>query len=253
MPSGLIALQGWNEPISNAVLSALFAAVVAAVVGAFLLRLRGLRLIMVTLALASIAIEIANKEAWLTGGHDGLQGLEFAPLFGRFEWTLDGSTSYLYALAWLVVCLLAVRTVVASPFGLALQGVRENETRMRVMGAPVQLQLTIAYAVSGAIAGLAGAIATETNAFVSLDVLSLDLSIYALAMLVLGGIGTVYGAVLGTTIYMCVQYFTQELNASYWMFAIGVLLIVVVRFARGGLLGAAKSAWVRVSSRTVRA
>jgi branched-chain amino acid transport system permease protein len=245
--AGLFALHGLNEPISDAVLSALLAAVVAAIVGPFVLRLRGLRLIMVTLALASIALEVANKADALTGGHDGLQGLEIAPIFGRFEWALDGSASYLYALGWLILCLVAARTIVASPFGLALQGIRENETRMRVLGSPVQMQLAIAYVISAFVAGLAGAIATETNAFVSLDVLSLDVSIYALAMLVLGGICRVYGAVLGTVVYMGVQYFTQELNASYWMFAIGLLLIVVVRFARGGLLGAASAAWLRLA------
>ena len=245
--AGLLALHGLHEPISNALLSAAVAAVIAVVVGPFLLRLRGLRLIMVTLALASIALEAANKADWLTGGHDGLQGLEIAPIFGRFEWGLDGSASYLYALGWLILCLVAARTIVASPFGLALQGIRENETRMRVLGSPVQMQLAIAYVISAFVAGLAGAIATETNAFVSLDVLSLDVSIYALAMLVLGGICRVYGAVLGTVVYMGVQYFTQELNASYWMFAIGLLLIVVVRFARGGLLGAASAAWLRLA------
>ena len=62
-----------------------------------------------------------------------------------FEWGLDGSASYLYALGWLILCLVAARTIVASPFGLALQGIRENETRMRVLGSPVQMQLAIAY------------------------------------------------------------------------------------------------------------
>ena len=251
--AGLLALHGLHEPISNALLGAVVAALAAAIVGPFLLRLRGLRLIMVTLALASIALEAANKAGWLTGGHDGLEGLEIAPIFGRFEWALDGSTSYLYALAWLVLCLLAARTIVASPFGLALQGIRENETRMRVMGSPVRMQLTVAYVVSAFIAGLAGAVSAETNAFVSLDVLSLDVSIYALAMLVLGGIGRLYGAVLGTVVYMGVQYFTQELNASYWMFAIGLLLIVVVRFARGGLLGVANAAWLRLAGGATQA
>jgi branched-chain amino acid transport system permease protein len=244
--TGLLDLRGLHEPISTALLGAGAAVLVALATGPFLLRLRGLRLIMVTLALASIALEAANKADWLTGGHDGLQGLVISPLFGRFEWGLDGSTGYLYAFGWLVVCLLAARTIVASPFGLALQGIRENETRMRVMGAPVQTQLTLAYAVSAFLAGLAGAISAQTNAFVSLDVLSLDISIYALAMLALGGIGRVYGAVVGTVVYMGVQYFTQELNASYWMFAIGLLLIFVVRFARGGLLGTAGAAWLRL-------
>lgn len=251
--AGLMALHGLHEPVSDALFGSAVAALLAAAVGPFLLRLRGLRLIMVTLALASIALEAANKADWLTGGENGLQGLELSPLFGRFEWGLDGSTSYLYTLGWLVVSLFAARTIVASPFGLALQGFRENETRMRVIGAPVQTQLTVAYAASALMAGLAGALSAQTNAFVSLDVLSLNVSIYGLAMLVLGGIGRVYGAVLGTVVYMGVQYLTQEINASYWMFAIGLLLILVVRVARGGLLGAASSAWLRLTRKTARA
>ncbi len=108
---------------------------------------------------------------------------------------------------------------------------------MLALGAGVRSQLSLAFAISAGFAGLAGALSAQTNAFVSLDALGLDLSIYALAMLVLGGIGRLYGALLGATVYMCVQYFTQELNPSYWMFAIGFLLIFVVRFGRGGLLG----------------
>jgi branched-chain amino acid transport system permease protein len=251
--AGLLGLRGLQEPVSNALISAGFACAVAFATGPFVLRLRGLRLIMVTLAHASIMLEAANKASWLTGGHDGLQNIEFSPIFGRIEWSIDGSTSYLYALAWLVICLLAGRTFVASPFGLALQGIRENEVRMRVMGASVQTQLTVAYGISAFVAGLAGALSTQTNAFVSLDALSLDISLYALAMLVLGGIGRVYGAVLGTAVYMCVQYFTQELNPSYWMFAIGALLILVVRFGRGGLLGLFGSAWFRITGGARRA
>lgn len=235
--SGLLALGGLREPVVNAICGAALSASVAGLIGPFILKLRGLRLIMVTLGIASIALEAANKASWLTGGHDGLQNIEFAPVLGRFEWSLDGTTAYVYVAVWLALSLVALRFVVASPFGLALQGTRENETRMLVMGAPVQTQLCLAFALSAFIAGLAGALSAQTNAFVSLDALSLDLSLYALAMLVLGGIGRLYGALLGAAIYMSVQYFTQELNPTYWMFAIGALLILVVRFGRGGLLG----------------
>jgi branched-chain amino acid transport system permease protein len=248
-----MALGGLREPISNAVVGALIAAFSAVLMGPFVLRLRGLRLIMVTLSIASIALEDANKASWLTGGHDGLQNIEFAPILGRFEWSLDGSTSYLYVLCWLALALLAARTLIASPFGLALQGIRKNETRMRVMGSPVGLQLTLIYAISAFFAGLAGALSAQTNAFVSLDALSLDVSIYALAMLVLGGIGRLYGAVLGAVVYMSVQYFTQEMNPAYWMFAIGALLILVVRFGRGGLLGLLSGASRRLSRKRANA
>jgi branched-chain amino acid transport system permease protein len=235
--AGLLALAGLKDPIANALVAAAIAAAAAAATGPFVLRLRGLRLIMVTLGLASIVLEIANKANWLTGGHDGLQNIELSPVLGRFEWSLDGSTAYVYVAAWLMLAVVALRILAASPFGVALQGIRENEARMLVLGASVNTQLTLAFALSAAVAGLAGALATQTNAFVSLDALSLDLSIYSLAMLVLGGIGRIYGALLGAAVYMSVQYFTQELDPSYWMFAIGALLVVVVRFGRGGLLG----------------
>jgi branched-chain amino acid transport system permease protein len=247
--AGLLAIGGLREPILNAICSAALSASAALLVGPFILRLRGLKLIMVTLAIASITLEAANQASWLTGGHDGLQNIAFAAILGRFEWTLDGSTAYIYVAAWLALSLALLRVVVVSPFGLALQGARENETRMLVMGAPVQMQLCLAFGLSAALAGLAGALSTQTNAFVSLDTLSLDLSIFALAMLVLGGIGRLYGALLGAAVYMSVQYFTQELNPSYWMFAIGALLILVVRFGRGGLLGMAETVLRRLPGR----
>jgi branched-chain amino acid transport system permease protein len=247
--SGLATQVGLQEPISAALLGACIAAAAAFLTGPFVLRLRGLRLIMVTLAISSITLEAANKASWLTGGHNGLQNVSFAPILGRFEWSMDGSSSYLYVAFWLALVLIAARYLVCSPFGLALQGIRENEIRMRVIGAPVHVQLVVVYGLSAFIAGLAGALWAETNAFVSLDVLSVDVSIFALAMLILGGIGRLYGAILGAAVYMCVQYFTQELNPSYWMFAIGLLLIVVVRFGRGGLLGLLAGALRRSSDR----
>ena len=235
--SGLLDLHGVKEPVLNALAGFALAALGGLAVGPFVLRLRGLRLVMVTLGIAAILMEAANKANGVTGGHDGLQGLDYSPIFGRFEWSLDGSTSYVFVACWLMAALVILRMLTTSSFGMALVGIRENEGRMLALGAGVRSQLSLAFAISAGFAGLAGALSAQTNAFVSLDALGLDLSIYALAMLVLGGIGRLYGALLGATVYMCVQYFTQELNPSYWMFAIGFLLIFVVRFGRGGLLG----------------
>ena len=236
--SGLVTFAGWREPITVVLFGATFAAVAAAITGPFVLRLKGLPLVMVTMALASIALEAANKMSWLTGGHDGLQNIVLEPVLGRFDWSLDGSVAYVYVLVWFVIVLLAARRIICSPFGVALQGIRENEARMRVIGAPVLSQLTLAYVISAFLAGVAGALSAETNAFVSLDVLNLDLSLYALAMLVLGGVGRLYGAVIGAAVYMAAQYFTEQWDPYYWMFTIGLLLVLVMRFWRGGLLGA---------------
>jgi branched-chain amino acid transport system permease protein len=192
---------------------------------------------MVTLGIGAIVYEAANKAVWLTGGDNGLPGVTLAPLFGVFRWSVLGQTGYLYALGWLLVLFYLCRRIVASPFGMALQGVRENPQRMRLLGAPVLRHLVTGYAIAATMAGIAGALSAQTNAFVGLEVLNLNTSIDGLVMLVLGGVGRLYGGLVGAPLYMFVQHFAQQWNPYYWMFLIGGLLIVIVRFSRGGLLG----------------
>jgi branched-chain amino acid transport system permease protein len=239
--AGLISIYGWNEPISVAVAAAVVGGIVALATGPFVLRLRELPLLMVTLALGVIAFEAANKASWLTGGDDGLVGIEFKPVLGLFEWTLSSNTAYFYALCWFCVCLYLARRVVNSPFGLAVVGVRENFRRMALLGAPVQRHLLRIYVIGGAMAALAGALSAETARFVGLSVLSVETSIAALVMLVVGGVGRLYGALIGTVTYMLVHHVAAQINPYHWMFAIGALLVAVVMYARGGLLGFAET------------
>lgn len=250
--AGWLALAGWSEPISAALIGGLSAAVLAAVLGPFILRLTGLPLLMVTLAFGVLVYEAAHKATGITGGDDGLSGIQIAPIFGTFEWGLGGSTSYLYVLAWLVVVFTLLKRVVSSSFGIALQGIRENPARMRLIGNSVIPHLTIAYVISGAVAGVAGALFTQSNAFVGLGVLALDTSVDVLVMLVLGGIGSLYGALVGAPLYMLLKHFTSQWNPFYWMFVIGLLLITVVLAGRGGALGLMQGLWQRVR-RSLRA
>jgi branched-chain amino acid transport system permease protein len=235
--AGLLSLAGFKEPLSAALLAGLGSALLALVTGPLILRLSTLPLIMVTLAFSMIVYEAANKATWLTGGDDGLAGVEFDPVFGIFRWSVYGHTSYFYALGWLFVLFVTTRLLVASPFGVALQGIRENAQRMTLIGGLVLRHLVRAYVISGFVAGIAGAISAQTTKFVSLDVLSINKSIDVLTMLVLGGVGRLYGALLGAPVYMLVHNFASEWNPYHWMFVVGALLILVVRFARGGLLG----------------
>lgn len=235
--AGWLALAGWSEPVSVALLAGMAACALAAVIGPFLLRLTGLPLMMVTLALGVLVYEAAHKATGITGGDDGLPGVQFAPILGLFEWGLGGATSYLYSLAWLVVVFIVLKRIVASPFGVMLQGVRENPDRMRLIGNRVLPHLSTAYVVSAGVAGIAGALFTQANAFVGLGVLSLDTSVDILVMLVLGGIGNLYGALIGAPVYMLLRHFSSQWNPFYWMLIIGVLLIVVVLQGRGGLVG----------------
>ena len=235
--AGWLSLAGMTEPVSAVLVAGIAAAVLAAVVGPFLLRLTGLPLMMVTLALGVLVFEAAHKATTITGGDDGLAGIQFAPILGIFEWGLGGATAYLYVLAWLCVVFVLLKRVVASPFGVMLQGVRENPARMRLIGNPVLPHLTLAYVISGAVAGMAGALFTQANAFVGLGVVAVDTSIDVLVMLVLGGIGGLHGALIGAPVYMLLKHFSSQWNPFYWMLIIGVLLIVVVLMGRGGLLG----------------
>jgi len=235
--AALLAFGGFQEPISATLLAGLIAAGLALIIGPALLLLEGLPLIMVTMAITAILFEAANKASWLTGGDDGLRDFSFSPVFGLFPWSVYGQTSYLYAVGWLAVLFVLVRRVVSSPFGVALQGIRENRARMKLIGSPVVGHLVRAYVLSAFMAGVAGALHAQTNKFVSLEVLSIDTSVDVVVMLVLGGIGRLYGALIGAPVYILVKHFAATWSPYHWMFIIGALLIIAVRFVRGGLLG----------------
>jgi branched-chain amino acid transport system permease protein len=241
--AGWLALAGWTEPISAVLVAGLVAALLALLIGPFVLRLTGLPLLMVTLAMGVLVFEAAHKATGITGGDDGLSGVQFSPIFGVFDWGLGGKTSYAYTLCWLVLVFWLLKRVVSSPFGVALQGIRENPARMRLIGNAVLPHLTLAYVISGAAAGIAGALFTQANAFVGLGVFALDTSVDVLVMLVLGGLGGLHGALIGAPVYMLLKHFSSQWNPYYWMLVIGVLLIVVVMFGRGGMLGIARDMW----------
>jgi branched-chain amino acid transport system permease protein len=247
--AGLIAKGGWTEPFSGLIAAALFTGIVSVLLGVVLSQLRGLAMIITTMAFGLIAFEIAKSLTWITGGDDGLQGFAVAPVFGVFKWSVYGHTAYLYAFGWLFVLFAATRLIISSPFGLALQGLRENYGRMQLVGAPVRGHLIKVFALSGILAGAAGALSAQTTNFVDLNVLSLDLSASVLVMLVLGGLGRLYGAVVGVVFYMLVHNIAAKVDPYNWMFVVGGMLVAVVLFSRGGLFGLIEIAWRSLSRR----
>jgi branched-chain amino acid transport system permease protein len=118
-----------------------------------------------------------------------------------------------------------------------LTGIRDNAARMHAIGAPVYWRLVLIYTVSATMAGIAGALLTQVNQFVGLNVLGLEPSGDILVMLILGGVGRLYGAFVGPVVYIVVQDTLAKQYPEYWYFGIGMLLILVVLFARGGILG----------------
>ncbi len=228
---------GWEEQISGLLAAAAVAAVAGAASGWLLLRYRGLTLLVLTLSTAIMLQELGNLMKDLTGGYDGLPGLMFKPLLGMFDYDLYGHVAYLYALAVLFVLFMAVRMIVHSPFGQTLAGIRENVARMHAIGSPVHLRLVVVYTIAAAIAGVAGALFTQTNQYVTLGVFDFDNSAGVMVMLILGGAGRLYGGFVGAVIYMVLQDWLSKVSPQYWQFSVGLLLVLTVLFARRGLLG----------------
>ena len=231
------AKAGVTDPLVQLAVAAAAAAVLGAATGAVILRTKGLTLLMLTLAITSILLEVANKATDLTGGADGLAGVTVAPILGQFRFDMFGKTAYLYCLVALFAGWWFVRRLIYSPFGASLVGIRENVLRMRAIGSPAYGRLVVVYTISATIAGCAGALLTQTNQFVGLNVLSFEASGELLVMLVLGGVGRIYGAFVGPLVYMIAQDQLAKQFPEYWYFGIGLLLVLVVMFARGGLLG----------------
>ncbi len=234
----LSAHLGWGEPITGMLFGGLVGALFGLLSGWVLLRYHGLTLLMLTLATAILLLEGANAAEVWTGGFDGLTGITVWPLFGRFDYDLWGHVFYWYALCVLFLCFLLARRIVHSPFGRSLVGIAGNVGRMRAIGAPVHRRLVTIYTISAGLAGIAGGLFAESNAYVTLDVFSLPRSGAVLIMLVLGGTGRLYGAFVGTVVYMVLEDELSKLSPEFWEFGIGLLLVVVVLFFRRGLLGA---------------
>jgi branched-chain amino acid transport system permease protein len=233
------AKAGITDPFLQMAAAAGAAGLLGVATGAVILRTRALTLLMLTLAITSIVLEVANSASSLTGGADGLSGVVVAPILGLFKFDLFGRTAFLYCLAMLLVAWYVVRRIIYSPFGAMLTGIRENPARMHAVGAPVYFRLLVVYAISATMAGVAGALLTQINQFVGLNVLGFEPSGELLVMLILGGVGRLYGAFIGPVVYLVFQELLAKQFPEYWFFGIGLLLVVVVLFARGGILGLA--------------
>ena len=244
---GMLAFHGiWNEPITSLIAAAAVAAAIGFASGLVLLRTTGLTLLMLTLCIMALLEEAANlAHAW-TGGFDGLPSITIPPLLGLFEFNpLYPNTQYLYVLAMLFVCFVFVRTLIYSPFGQSLTGIRENTLRMHAVGAPVRARLILCYTISAAIAGIAGGLWAQANAYVNLSTFGLDRAATVLIILVLGGYGRLYGAFVGAVAYMVLAHFLSKIYPTAWQLGLGLLLVVIALFARGGILGLGEALWRR--------
>jgi branched-chain amino acid transport system permease protein len=236
---GMLAMHlGWTEPLSGLLAAALVAGAIGLVSGWVLLRTHGLTLLMLTLCTMALLEQAANMFSGWTGGFDGMPGLSFKPILGLFKFdVLYFRTQYLYALAVLFLCFVLVRMLVYSPFGRSLTGIRENLLRMHAVGAPVRARQVLAYAVSAALAGVAGAVFVQATGYVNLAVLGLERAAGVLIILILGGYGRLYGAFVGAIAYMVLEHTLSKAYPTAWQLGLGLTLMLVALYARNGILG----------------
>ncbi|HVN36077.1 MAG TPA: branched-chain amino acid ABC transporter permease [Casimicrobiaceae bacterium] len=244
--AGLLAVHGWGEPFTGLLAGATTAAIAGFAVSFLVVRGADLTRLMVTLGIGLMVYEAANKAAFITGGVDGLSGIAMWKVAGILPFGMDGRTAYVYSLVVLFLAFVLLRRIVNSPFGLSLRGIRDGGRRMPAIGSPVTRRLIAAFTLGAAIAGVAGALLAQTTQFVGIDSLGFPRSAELMIMLVLGGTGRLYGGLIGAAVYMIAQDFLSGINPVYWQFWIGLLLVIVVLFARGGILGGLAKVHARV-------
>jgi len=236
--AGLLARHGWGEPFSGLLAALAVCALLGYALSYLVVRGTDLARLMITIGVCVLLYELVNRLSGITGGTDGLQGMQVSPVLGRFEFDLFGSTAFCYAYGVVLAMFLVVRRALRSPFGLALRGIHDSPRRMRAIGSPVQARLRMAYAFSAAVAGVAGALLAQTTQFVGIESIGFNRSAEVLIILVLGGTGRLYGGLVGAIVYMLVHDAFADLDPQYWMFWLGIFLIAAVMLGRGGLMGA---------------
>jgi branched-chain amino acid transport system permease protein len=211
------------------------AGITAALFGFMVLRSRGPQFLMLTLALAQVLWGIAFKWKAVTGGDDGLPGIPRPSLW--LLWDLADLTGFYYfSLIFFLVAALLLYLIVRSPFGYTLEGIRENETRMRTLGYHVWIHQYIAFVLAGLFGGMAGVLFAYFNRFVSPAELHLATSAKVLLMVVLGGAGTLFGPALGAAIVVLLENLISAYTQR-WLTILGAIYVLVVLFMRQGLWG----------------
>jgi branched-chain amino acid transport system permease protein len=245
--AGLLAKGGWTEPISGLVIAAIVAGIAGFALSVVVSRLTGIGLIMITLGVGLLLLEAAHSARGITGGDDGLSGINIAPILGHFSFDFVGKTAAIYTFIVVFILYLVARRIVNSPFGLELKGIRENVRRIPSIGIPLRNRYMVVFTVSAMLAGVAGALLAQITQTVALSSLSFDRSATALIIVMIGGMGSLIGALVGAAAYMVAQDRLSDLNPVYWNFYVGLLLVLFVLFARGGLIGGVDRlvAWIR--------
>ena len=234
--AALFAKHIHPDPLVGLCVGMVTATLLGGVCSLSIMRGSDLTRLMVTLGTALILLELANKYSDLTGGADGLQGVLMGPLLGHFDFDLIGQVAAWYSLSVLFLLFVLSRRLVHAPLGATLKAVRDNRLRAMAIGIPVTARLAVVYTVAAGIAGAAGALMAQTTGFASLDVFALDRSADVMLMLAIGGVGWLYGGIVGAVAFKLMYDVIANITPQYWTFWIGLFLVVLVMVGRERLI-----------------
>ncbi len=234
--AALFAKLVMPDPLVGLAVAIVVSTILGAICSLTILRGSDLTRLMVTLGVALLLLELANKFSEITGGADGLQGVVMGPLLGKFEFDLSGRTAACYSLVVLLIMFILARRLAKSSFGATLMAIRDNRLRAMAIGIPVSSRLAVVYSVAAGAAGAAGALLAQTTGFASLDVFAFDRSADVMLLLVIGGTGWLYGGVAGAVVFKIMQDAISTITPQYWTFWIGLFLVILMLVGRERLL-----------------
>ncbi len=230
--AALFAKWVMPDPLVGLAVGTLLGAVLGLLTSPMIVRGTDLTRLMVTMGVALVLLELANKFDDITGGADGLQGVVIGPLLGRFEFDLGARVASFYSLAVLFLAWYLARRVVHSPLGMSLQALRDNRLRLSAIGLSVNGRLAAVYTLGAAFAGASGALLAQTTGFASLDVLDFHRSADVMLALIIGGAGWLWGGLVGAIAFKVLHDLLSSFTTQYWTFWIGLFLVVLMLVGR---------------------
>ncbi len=230
--AALFAKHVMPDPLVGLAVGTAVGALLGLLTSPMIVRGTDLTRLMVTMGVALVLMELANKFDQVTGGADGRPGVVMGPLLGRFEFDIAARTASFYSIAVLFVAFLVARRVVHSPFGMTLQALRDNRLRLSAIGLSVQGRLAAVYTLGAALAGASGALLAQTTGFASLDVLDFHRSADVMLALIIGGAGWLWGGLIGAIAFKLLHDLLSSFTTQYWTFWIGLFLVVLMLVGR---------------------
>jgi branched-chain amino acid transport system permease protein len=235
-----MAIKYWGVGSIPAIgLGVIVATIAAMIIGALIIKLRGVYFAMVTIAFGQVFYFIAFRWNAVTGGDDGLTGWRRLPInfgFAELDIVQNDRAFYYFALAIFAVCVAAMAVLLNSPFGRSLIAIRENERRARFLGVPIEFHVWLSFVISCLFVSAAGGLYALLNNFIDPRALRVDLSGNLVIMAVLGGMRSFWGPLIGAAIFVALQDYVSS-QTQNWMSVIGLVFVLVVRFFPRGVLG----------------